>query len=172
MGCELLTAWERELRQWHYNQLERRCVDNLCHDLPAAKAVVGHVWQLAGLPGKPLEVVLVGKDHPEYIPGPLAYWDSLNLFIGLQRDCSTVVVLHEMAHVLTENPLDGLELRPLVEREMHGPVWLQNFLWLLDRCMGSAYNGFYLRSTMPALLSPMTIPMHPKIWGEDRRDLA
>jgi hypothetical protein len=143
--------------------------DRVRIDPTTAQAVLTHAWQLCRLPGKPITVRYVPKDDPEY-RGDV--WASCGHGVmRIFKPPTTAVILHELCHALTDDPLDQLELRKPTEVDAHGPVWLSNYIWLLDRLMGPGYNTFYLRSTMPLELGPQVLPYYPTIWGKTRLDL-
>ena len=167
----LTSSWEKAVVRWECAHVDPMDRSRVCARVAAA--VAQHALSLAQVPHKAPVVTYVGPDDPGYIAGAAAamYPDGLRMDI-FQREVRTSTVLHEIAHLLTEDPLDCMELRRLNERPMHGPLFLQNYLWLLGRLMGPAYNPFYLRGTMPAVLSPGAIPLHPCVWGRQRTDLA
>ncbi len=168
MAVQLLTPEEKACNSWEWPHVHNRDASRL--DLTTVRAVCLHVWSLAQMPGRPPLAVQVGPDDQEYIPGAFAYVEDSRLCV--QRTLSTTMVLHELSHVLTDDPLDALEMRAPVESEMHGPVFLQNYLWLLGRLMGPLFNPFRMRATMPAILKPAALPLHPVIRGVPRSDLA
>ena len=163
---QFTTALERETNAWDHRHVIGR--DPRALSVPEAEAVCAHVWPLCRMPGRPPSVRSIEPQHPDYIQGAWAYVDGPTGVMTLQRPVGTAVILHEMAHQLTDDPMNRLELRALVEPEMHGPVWLSNYLWLLDRLMGPAYNTFALRAAMTPAMRPMELPYHPVIWGEPR----
>jgi hypothetical protein len=135
------------------------------------KAIATHIADLCKLPIKAPTVRRVdpGDEDLSYTEDALAAMDRGGTLLTLYRpEVPTTVIIHEMAHLLVTDPLDYLEGRKPQELEMHGPIWLTNYLWLLDRLMGPGYNTFYLRSTMPAELQPDKLPFHPIIWGQPR----
>lgn len=167
---QYLTKEERELNRWDHQQPLAR--DRSALPLPHVKAVVAHVWQMVQLK-RPPAVIQLGPDDEGYVKGATAWVSHDCLTMAIQApQVSTVMVLHELAHAILEDPLDRLELRPLAEREMHGPLWLANYLFLLDRLMGPLYNQFHMRGTLPPQVSQWTIPWHPTVHGKARADLV
>jgi hypothetical protein len=129
------------------------------------------VVELLGLPCKAPTVRRVDKGDPDiaYVHGALAGMDQDGTMIYFYKPTlPTTVVLHELAHLTVTDPLDHMELRKPEEGSDHGPIWLGNYLWLLDKLMGPSYNSFYLRNTMPALMQPQALPFHPIIWGKPK----
>lgn len=163
---------ERQLMGWEDDYVMRP--DHSRVDLPAAKAIVAHVWAMAGIPDRP-PLVEFNLDHDSagYVAGAAAYvsHDHMRLCIQVPAP-KTTLLLHECAHLLVDDPLAVMELRKPAEHEFHGPVWLTNYLWLLHKLMGPSYNGFYLRSTLPAAVRDWSLPFHPIIRGTPRGDLA
>lgn len=163
--------WERDVAAWTARHVKAR--DGSRVDARVATAVTAHAVELARLPQRAPSVTYVGPDDAGYVYGALASISYDGLHIALHEPVvTTSTVLHEVAHLLTDDPLAWMESKRVNEQPMHGPLFLANYLWLLGRLMGPAYNPFYLRSTMPARLCPHTIPYHPVIWGQPRSDLA
>jgi len=165
--CPLQAAYD-EWENRHVMHGDRRPVT-----AEEAAAVLGYVWQMCGLPNRPPQVLRVTRDSRLWEPGAAAYVEHDGWRVVLQAAwCNTAAVLHEAAHLLTDDPLDAAELRPCAEVPRHGPLFMQNALWLYGRLLGPACNPFRLRATMPAALNPLQIPLHPVIWGKPRSDLA
>ena len=171
MTLFLETEAERAVCVWENTVVDRGTARDLTQR--EAEGVLRHVWELCRMPGNPPSVQWVtDRDSEKYLPGAMAYVDSATAgSIVLQCGGTTQTVLHEVAHVLTDDPLDIMEIRCVAEHEMHGRLWLANYLWLLDRLMGPGYNTFYLRSKMPRVLRPNDIPFYPVIWGKPRPGL-
>lgn len=168
-----LSAWDNAVNNWEHPTVHWR--DPRPVSVAEAQGILAHVYQLAGIPERPAHVTMVpDRDSPDYTPDTLAYVNGEGTQMVLVRPerCSTSVVLHEAAHLLTEDPLDRLECRQPVEPLIHGPIWLSNYLWLLHKLMGPSFNTFYLRGTMPAALNPAAINFYPTIRGKPRSDLA
>lgn len=164
------TLAERELNHW--DNVHVHGPDRSKLPLPQVKAVVGYVWEMMQLKRPPC-VEYRTPDDAGYIPGAAAWvsHDCLNMVVQ-QAATPTVTVLHELAHAVLEDPLEVMEQRSLAEREMHGPLWLANYLFLLDRLMGPLYNQFYMRSSLPAAVRAWRIPYHPTVRGKPRVDLV
>lgn len=162
MGFEITTKRERELNRWEWVNVHAR--DTKPVSCAVANAVLQHVWGLLGVPGKPPLAELVPATSPDYIGGCTASVNATKFSVYRPHELTTTVVLHELAHLITDDPLDELERKPYAEREMHGRLFLANFVFLLDRFMGPAFNQFYLRGTMPASLSA-DLPWHATVWG-------
>lgn len=167
---QYLSKEERELNRWDHQQPLAR--DRSALPLPHVKAVVTHVWDMVQLK-RPPAVVHLTPDDARYVAGALAWVSHDCLTMAIQAEqVSTAVVLHEMAHAILDDPLDALELRSPAERAMHGPLWLANYLFLLDRLMGPLYNQFHMRSTLPDAVRGWRIPYHPTVRGKPRVDLV
>jgi hypothetical protein len=160
MSVYLQTQMERDLNSWEWTHVHRRDTRKVSVD--EARGVISHVYSLLGLAHPPL-VRAISKDHDDYISGATAYMGRAQM--TLQGPVSTSVLLHELAHAITEDPLDRMELRPLVERESHGPIFVTNFLFLLDKLMGPSFNQFYLRSTLPPYIAAK-LKWHMTVWGK------
>lgn len=164
------TKQEAALSKWDHECVFPR--DRSALGLPQIKAVVGHTWELFQLK-RPPAVVQVTPDDKGYTHGALAWVAHDCLTMGVQQPTlATSMVLHEVAHAVLEDPLARLEMRKPVEREIHGPLWLANYLFLLDRLMGPLYNQFHVRSTLPPEVRGWTIPYHPTVRGQPRGDLV
>ena len=137
------TKRERALAGWEQTVLDAND-RKLLGDAEAA-AVIKYVWQQLGLTHPPVYRRL-NKDDAGYVEGAWAVWTGTS--VTAMAPCNTVTLLHELAHGLTEAGLDQLELRRLREREMHGNIFLANYVHLLDKFMGPKFNKPYLMHTL------------------------
>lgn len=158
---------ERKLAEWESRHVAPR--DRSRIDLNVSRAVLSHVWEVLRMPNNPPVMTRLGPDDPGYCAGAQAYVDADGTHIVMQRPTlATRVILHEIAHCMTDDPLGSMEHRRPIEREIHGEIWLTNYLWLLDRFMGPLYNTFHMRSTLPPECAAWSIPYHPIVWGKAR----
>jgi hypothetical protein len=170
MSVYLETAQERAAHKWectYVHPLDPHPVGDA-----VVRGICAHVWQLYRLPDAPPIVRRVGPNEPGYISGALASVSVDGCYMDLYSPkVTTVIVLHELAHSLTEDPLDRMELRALNEREVHGALFLGNFLDLLDRLMGPRFNKLRLMHTLVSSGVPVRPGWAPVIRGQIRGDL-
>lgn len=158
---------ERVVLDWETRHVDPR--DRSRVDVRVARAVLTHVWAVLGMPCNPPVLTSLRPQDAGYVLGALAFVDADGTHIVMQKpELATSVILHEIAHCMTDDPLGSMEHRRPVEREMHGPLWLTNYLWLLDRFMGPVYNTFHMRATLPPQTDGWSIPFHPIVWGKAR----
>jgi hypothetical protein len=160
MSVYLQTQMEKDVNKWEWTYVHHR--DTRVVSVDEARGIIGYVYGLLGLTHPPL-VRQVPKDEVGYVSGAMATMS--NTAMNLMGPVTTSIILHEISHILTDDPLDSMELRPLVERESHGPIFLTNFLFLLDKLMGPSFNQFYLRSTLPPYLAAK-LKWHMTVWGK------
>lgn len=161
---------ERALAWWEDNHIMPR--DRSALSVPEVRAVVAHVWSMVGL-RRPPAVVNIRPGEAGYVPEALAWCSHDCLTIAFQTaKPKTLYVLHELSHAILEDPVDVLELRKPVERAMHGPLWLGNYVWLMGRLMGPLFNPFHVRGTLPPEVRGWSIPWHPTVRGRARPDLV
>ncbi len=147
MAVYLETPRERALNRWEYAVVDAEDCRRISTE--EAAAVLNHVWQLYGMPNKPPVPRVIGPDQDDYIPGCAASVSPTSFKI--YGPINTVTVLHEAAHLMTEDPLDRMERRRLAEREIHGDLWLSLYVELLDRLMGPKFNRLRLMATLQGL---------------------
>lgn len=72
------------------------------------------------------ELVFGKRDTRDGKDLPSSYYPDEHKIVFVPRHMNTLVVLHEMAHAITDYILGG-------NLEPHGPQWLGVYMWLMDR---------------------------------------
>jgi hypothetical protein len=156
-----LVASPRDRAVYDWEARVVRCAGDQRISVEVADGIVRYVYGELGVPHPPTARMAVDRWERDKYAGAWAVSEPTAIVFVHQP--TTSVVLHEIAHALTENPLDTIEKRKLVETETHGDVWLSNYVGLLGKLMGPRYNRPYLMSTLQGL--PVAPQWHMTVRG-------
>lgn len=130
-----MSSLEEATNQWEHRQVH-------CHGGrrigPAeAAGILAYVLPMYGISQIP-HVEFTDSSSFEHLEGAVASCDYSTgvIRVHMPHAFNTTVLLHEAAHLLVEDPLDRMELRPVLEKTYHGPLFYACFLSLLEQTLG------------------------------------
>ena len=107
------------------------------------------------------------------IQGHVVAWVALGtetIYVNKPHMFSASVLLHETAHMLTEDPLLEMELLPSGDKDVHGPTFYANFISLLHQTMG-LHTAEFSKTRLMATLAQAdpsfarSVKWHPTVRG-------
>lgn len=130
-----MNSLELATNHWEHVQVHRH--DSRRIGPAEAAGILAYVLPMYGISQIP-HVEWTDSSSFGHLQGAVASCDSQTgvIRVHMPHAFSTTVLLHEAAHLLVEDPLDRMELRPVLERGFHGPLFYACFLSLLDQTVG------------------------------------